>query len=251
MTNRSIAEQAEELIDRAWEARTITARVKNARKALAIDPDALDAYVILALSTNAPSEQIALLREAVRIGREQWAEAISRPRDHYFWLDIETRPFMRAVHHLALLLWEHGDRGEAVGLADFLLKLNRKDNQGIRFLALDWYAALGNWDAVEKLLRRYRKDVRTEYLYSAALNAFRKGDDADGRLGEALETNPHVPGLLLGRFAMPGESDLPYVEFGSLEEAAGYVQSSREAWEKVPGALAWLEAALSRAPPAG
>ncbi|HYW15523.1 MAG TPA: hypothetical protein VE891_05145, partial [Allosphingosinicella sp.] len=236
-----IARDAEDLIDRAWEARTTSARVKSARRALAIDPDALDAYVILAQSTEALPEQIALLREAVRIGRVQWAEAIRRPKDHHFWLDIETRPFMRALHDLALTLWAHGEREEAAGLADFMLKLNPNDNQGIRFLALEWHGALKKWGSVERLLKRYRNDERTEYLYAAVLNAFRKGEDADERLAQAAEVNPFVPQLLLGRSAMPEKAGLPYVEFGSREEAAGYARSSFEAWGNVPGALAWLE----------
>jgi len=246
MVSASARERVEDLIDRAWEATTSATQAKYARKALSIDPEAIDAYVILALSTDALGERVALLREAVRVGRKQWAEAIKRPSQQYFWLDIETRPFMRAVHNLALASWERGERDEAATLADFLLKLNPNDNQGIRFLALDWHGTLGNWDAVERLLKRYRNDASTEYLYAAALNAFRKGDGADLLLAEALETNPHVLELLAGRSPMPGESDLPYVEFGSREEAANYVRSSREAWSNVPGALKWLEETLSR-----
>jgi len=246
MVSAAIRECVEDLIDRAWEAATAATQAKHARKALSIDPDAIDAYIILALSTNALGERIALLREAVRIGRKQWADAIQRPSQHYFWLDIETRPFMRATHDLALALWERGERDEAASLAGFLLRLNPNDNQGIRYLALDWHGALGNWDSVERLLKRYRAEIRTEYLYAAALNAFRKGEDAKSLLAEARETNPHVPELLVGRSALPETSDLPYVEFGSCEEAANYVRSSREAWSNVPGALKWLEDSLSR-----
>ena len=137
------------------------ARVKHAREALAIDPEAIDAYVILALSTESLGEQIALLREAVRIGKAHWSEAIRRPSQHDFWLDIKTRPFTRAVHNLALTLWERGEQDEAARLADFLLKLNPNDNQGIRFLARDWHEALGNRAAVERLLKRYGNETRT------------------------------------------------------------------------------------------
>lgn len=233
-------ESADELIDRAWDATTAAARVKQARRALAADPDAIDAYAILALSTEALGERIALLREAVRIGRRQWAEAIKRPSRFDFWLDIETRPFMRATHNLALALWERGEREEAAALADFLLKLNPNDNQGIRYLGLAWHASLRNWAAVERLLKRYRDEASTEYLYAAALDAFRRDADPLPLLKEAMETNPHVPALLLGAAAMPTEGGSPYVEFGSREEAAAYVRMSREAWSKVPEALDWL-----------
>lgn len=230
-----------ELIDCAWDATAPAVRVRYARRALVANPNAIDAYVLLALSTEALSEKVALLREAVRIGRRQWAEAIKRPDQSYFWLDIETRPFMRAAHNLALALWQRGDRKEAVTLADFLLKLNSNDNQGIRYLALAWHAALGAWPAVQRLLKRYRKDCGTEFLYAAALNAFRQESDPASLLKEAIKTNPYVPPFLLEDEALPVESGLLYVEFGSRKEAAAYVRMSGEVWSSVPGAVEWLK----------
>lgn len=236
------ADSADELIDQAWDEATPAARVGYARRALIADPDAIDGYVILALSTEALGEQIALLREAVRIGRQRLAEAIKRPSAHYFWLDIETRPFMRAAHNLALALWRRGEPEEAVALVDLLLKLNPNDNQGARYLALAWHPLLGNWAAVTRLLKRYRGEKGTEYLYAAALDAFRQDSDPLPLLREAIQTNSYAPALLLGDD--PAESDLPYVEFGSFEEAAAYARMSREAWSIVPGALDWLKQSI-------
>lgn len=234
-------EQADELIDLAWEASAPAARAQFARKALMIDADAIDAYVVLALSTDALGEQIALLREAVRIGKRFWAEPIKRPSQHYFWLDIETRPFMRAAQNLALALWQRGEREEAVEVADFLLELNPNDNQGIRYLALAWHPLLGNWTRVDRLLKRYHQEESTEYLYAATLNAFRRGNDALPMLQRAIDINPHVPDLLLGRAPLPPDRGADYVEFGSADEAASYARVNLEAWSNVPGALDWLQ----------
>lgn len=238
-------ERAEELIDRAWDATTPAARVKYARKALMVDPDAVDAYVILSLSTEAVGEQIALLREAVRIGKRQWADAIKRPSRHDFWLDIDTRPFMRAAHNLALTLWQRGERDEAIGLADFLLKLNPNDNQGMRYLALAWHPTLGNWQAVERILSRYRGEGRTEYLYAVTLNAVRDGSDPIPLLREAIEANPHVPDFLLGHMPLPPGDFTEYVKFGSKAEAASYARMSLEAWCSVSHGLDWLKKQVS------
>ena len=230
----------------AWDASTPATRAKYARKALMVDDDAIDAYVVLALSTEALGEQIALLREAVRIGKREWAEAIKRPAQHDFWLDIETRPFMRAARNLALALWQRGERDEAVTLVDFLLKLNPNDNQGMRYLALAWHPVLENWTAVDRILKRYREEDSTEFLYAATLSAFRRGEDPHSMLEQAIDANPHIADLLSGRTGMPPIATADYVESGSLEEAATYARANLEAWSKMPGALDWLS---KQAPP--
>jgi len=242
VTDERSAAAVEDLIDEAWEADSPTRRAAFARKALARDPDAIDAYVALALCVETTAERIALLREAVRIGERVWARELKRPRQSHFWSDIDTRPFMRAMHNLALALWERGARDEAAALAERLLRLNPNDNQGVRFLALAWHPVLGNWEKVEKILKRYDGDIRTEYLYARCLDAIRRGDDAEALLADAIETNPHVPALLLNGRGV-AEWSGGSVAFGSEEEAAAYAAYNRPAWEADPHALDWLRRA--------
>lgn len=237
-------EQLEDLIDRAWEATTPGARAKAARAALCLDHEAIDAYVALALTVPTLAEQVALLREAVRIGAKLWAAEIKRPSAAHFWLDVETRPYMRAVHNLALALWEQGDRDEAVSLVEHLIRINPNDNQGARYLCLAWHPVLGNWSRLERVLTRYRDEWSTDYFYSRCLDAFRRGDPSDEWLLQALRENPHVPGFLLGQ-----TSRLPMaaaVAVGSPEEASSYCELHLDAWKAVPGALRWLRKTMKR-----
>lgn len=249
MPNDDDENPAEAFIDQAWEAPTPAKRAAYARKALAIDPDAIDAYVALALSMETLAEQIALLREGVRIGAQRWAAEIKRPSKARFWSDIDTRPYMRALHNLALALWQRGERAEAAGLADLLVRLNPNDNQGARYLGLAWHPVLGNWPRVERLLSQYAGECRTEYLYACCLNTFRLGGDADAVLAEALDTNPHVPGQLLTRRRPKGTGNPWGVALGSVEEAAAYAENNLEAWGTVPSALVWLIEAMRRVAP--
>lgn len=239
----------EAFIDQAWEAPTPAKRAAYARKALAIDPNAVDAYVALALSIETLAEQIALLREGMRVGAVQWAAEIRRPPKGFFWLNIETRPYMRAVQNLAVALWQRGDRAEAAALADHLLRLNPNDNQGARYLGLAWHPVLGNWQRVERLLAQYEGEYRTEYLYARCLDTFRQGGDAEEALTQALDVNPHVPGRLLGRGRRHEVNGLSHVAFQSPEEAASYAEHNRDAWEAVPGALAWLQKEVKQLAP--
>src|SRR5215475_9013972 len=119
-----IASEAQEMIYDAWEASTPAQRERYARKALTIDLEAIDGYVILALHARTAAERFALLREAMRIGSIVWAPLLKEPPEGYFWGDIDTRPYMRAVHNLALALWEAGKGEEAIPLIDDLLRIN-------------------------------------------------------------------------------------------------------------------------------
>lgn len=244
------ADKVADTIEAAWDASTDAARAKAARAVLALDADALDGYVILAQSVAVEAERLALLFEAVRRGRRQWAEAIKRPRDHHFWADLDTRPFMRALHLLALGLWRTGEHEFAVREAEALLRLNPNDNQGIRELLWVWYAERGDWAALRKLLKRYRDDGGAAFSCAGWLAAFQAGEPTAALLEDVVDANPHIPTLLADPDAAIVEEDDGFafpgpVAMGSVTEAAGYVAFARAAWVSVPGAIERLRDAAS------
>lgn len=247
-----ISGRAAELIFRAWDAKTEKTRVKLAREALEIDRDAVDAYILLGQYLPSTAERLAMLREGVSRGCKIWAAEMKRPSENYFWLDIDTRSFMRAVHLFALALWDEGDRVGAIAQAKLLLRLNPNDNQGIRELLWAWYPAIGDWAATENLLKRYRKDRSTACLYTKWLLAFRRGEPTDACLAEAMKANPHVP-LFLADPDLPVEEEderlalRGYVTVGSAGDAADYAALNREAWLGIPGAIDRLAAEAAEA----
>lgn len=243
MAKDSARIDAEVLVDTAWETADPARRAKFARKALALDPAAIDAYVILASGAETDAERVALLREGVARGDVLWKQHLKRPPDGFFWAQIETRSYLRAMHNLALALWNIGDREDAAKAADRILGLNANDNQGIRYLALAWHPVLGNWARVEALLDRYQEDEGAECLFAKCLNCIRTGSGAEAALIAAMEANPHVPKFLLAPRPRKSETTGGFVEVGSPTEAASYAAFNREAWASVPHALDWLRAA--------
>lgn len=241
-----IEAKAQELIYDAWEASTPGLRVRYARKALTIDPRAIDAFVLLALHAATSAERIALLREAMRIGSVVWAPLLERPPQGFFWMELDTRPYMRAIHNLALALWDSGEREEAISLIDHLMRINPNDNQGVRYLALTWNAVIANWSKVEEILENYDQDGAAEYVYTKCLNDYRTENGAGEALAHAYGINRFVPTLLLnpgpGRRAEVGE----YVAYGSEQEALVYVKHNLGIWKAVPGALPWLRQAMKK-----
>ena len=242
-------ERAQDLAWDAWDAPTRRKRVSLAKKALAISPLCADAYVLLALNeARTLEDELALYRKEVEAGEEALGQTALREEVGNFWGILETRPYMRARHGLAITLWKLGSYDDAIAHYEALLSLNPDDNQGIRYLLLDCLLIRGRDDDATKLLKRYDEES-SHWLFAHALASFRRWGDSDKArraLLRARNTNPYVADYLLGRKKLP--RSLPgYVSWGGEDEAASYVShTGAAAWGATSGALAWLDAQVRR-----
>ena len=125
------------------------------REALRIDPGHADAWVHLG------NRRFDEGRVAEALAHYQCGQAAAEARTvgdpaRYpgpFWGDVDSRPFMRALHGRALCLWRLGQRDDARRVFVRMLELNPNDNQGVRFLLHDLDEGL-SWEesaAREKL----------------------------------------------------------------------------------------------------
>lgn len=156
--------RAEDLVYEAWEAAG-ERRAVLARKALALWPDCADANVLLAQAASSLEEARELLERGVAAGERAVGGACLWEDAGDFWLIFETRPSMRALAALAATLWRLGRREEAVEHQRELLRLNPRDNQGLRYRQANWLLALESYDELEELFaglrgRRERPRVR-------------------------------------------------------------------------------------------
>jgi hypothetical protein len=169
----------------------------------------------------------------------------------HFWGIMETRPYMRARHGLAEVLWHMDERQTAIAHLKDLLRLNPGDNQGIRYILAGRLLAVGDDAALEHLLAAYPDEAGALWAYTRALHAFRRhgaGPQADRALRRAFAANAYVPPYLLG--ARPFPKQLPsYYGIGDENEAVVYLVESVEGWLETPGALEWLSAVLHRTKP--
>ncbi len=205
----------------AWDS-TGRTRVDLARRALEIDPDCADAYVLLAEETAKSIEEARDLHvKGVAAGERSLGPKAFEEDAGHFWGILETRPYMRARVGLAASLWAMGDREAAVGHYREMLRLNPNDNQGIRDLLATRLLDLGHDDDLERLLEQYEDDASALWAYTWALHAFRRSGDSEAartRLRDAIRTNRHVPAYLLGRKRLP--RTLPdFIGMGDEDEA--------------------------------
>src|ERR1035437_569837 len=102
-------EEAQELAYDAMEAQTEAQARKLAKRALAKDPDCVDALVALTgLEATSPKQAIAGLQKAVAAGERSLGAKFFKENKGDFWGLIETRPYMRARYRLAEMLHEAG-----------------------------------------------------------------------------------------------------------------------------------------------
>lgn len=242
-----VLDLAQEKAFEAMEAPRAEERIALAREALALSPLCGDAYLVLARETADPNEALELYRRAVTVGAEVLGEAAFQDDAGSFWGLIQTRPYMRARHELALALWRLGHREEAVAHYQEMLRLNPDDNQGIRYLLIDALLELGRVGDADALLERYEEDDSAHWAWSAALLAFRHSGNsapANRALAKAAEANRHVAAYLLGKKPLP--ATLPgFISVGDESEAVSYAHHAAGAWAAAPGAKDWAADALA------
>lgn len=241
---QSKEEEAQTLVYEAWDAHSIKEKVRLAKKALAIDPNTEDAYVILGqYHAKGVDQKIDYFRKGLKAGENKLGEAYFRENQGNFWGLVETRPYMRLKMDLAMVLMRKKEYEQAAKEMERMLKLNPNDNQGVRSILTVCYLLMKEYGKVKDLLDRYEDDYSCEWAYNLALYTFaRKGETRRTNLllEKAKKKNPHVISYLTGTEEMP-EDPPAYYSFGEKEEASTYVFDAMEAWSETPGALEWAK----------
>ncbi|MDQ2896865.1 MAG: hypothetical protein M3Y09_14665 [Actinomycetota bacterium] len=117
--------------------------------------------MLLAQQTGSSLEQKRELLECgVAAGERALGQRVFQEEVGDFWLIFETRPYMRACSALAATLWRLGRRGEAVEHQCELLRLNARDNQGLRYRQANWLLALKRYEELDELFAVHLHGVR-------------------------------------------------------------------------------------------
>lgn len=238
---QTIEEEAEALVEQAM-GKTMKEAVKQARRALELDPNCIPAYELLAQGEELIPIRAALFKRGVDIGIDRFGGEYMEQNQGHFWGLTETRPYMRCLFGYAESLFDMGQIANALNIWMEMLELNPNDNIGVRQQALLALAALGEEEDFAELDARYADDSMCGTLYNRALMEFnretRDRTKADALLKSAIKRNPHVPAMLL---ADDEPEDLAGMySLGSAEEAENYARYAWAVWQAVPEALEWL-----------
>jgi tetratricopeptide (TPR) repeat protein len=233
--------EAQELAFAATEARSEFAARKLAKQALKLDPDCVDALLVLAdMGGRTQKARIEALKGAVAAGRRSLGARFFKKNKGHFWMLIDTRPFMRAMETLAGEL-APVDKHGAIAIYAEMLELNPGDNQGVRYPLLGLYLAAGDRVSAQNLLMGHREDASAVFAWGLLIERLMAGDlkHAESALQRAIGLNRFVALQLTGRQPLPkGLPDM--YELGSVEEAVLCQYYLMPAWEAHPQALTWV-----------
>lgn len=237
-------EEAQALMYQAFEAATRRERIKLAKQALAISQDCADAYVLLAEeAATTPVEAHRYYELGVAAGERAIGAEFDTLIGH-FWGVTDTRPYMRARAGLGDTLWLLGKREEAIGHYQEMLRLNPRDNQGVRYTLLTWLLTVDDRDGAAALLADYPDDADANFLYNRVLLLFRRQGASPAcrtALREAQKWNPHVVPYLLGEKRLPRRTPAT-IQMGGDSAAGMYAAGNLDNWHATPGSLDWLRA---------
>lgn len=168
-----------ELAQEAEEDDQIANALKYAKKALKLDPDNLDAELLVA--QYGASDPVDLLKKVERVlshgdqlmKREGFME---EENIGHFWGILETRPYMRLKGTYMHILVECGMTGKAVREGEEMIRLCENDNPGVRYTLMHLYALLDREEDALALHRKYDGQEETQMLLPLSILYFKKGD---------------------------------------------------------------------------
>ncbi len=171
-----------------------------ARKALTIDADCTEAYVILAETMPNPVKALEYYHYGIEAGeRELGPERFETGRGR-FWAMVTTRPYMRALGGAARGHVFEGDIETAKRLYWKHLDLDAQDARGLKHEFLLHLMATNAFTEALSLVDRFPKEAHPSFPYARALLLYeRDGDTTEARqaLREAIAANRLVADLLL------------------------------------------------------
>jgi hypothetical protein len=139
------------------------------RAAVRLDPGHADAWVHIGNCRFNEGLVIEALTHYRCAQAAAEARTIGDPATYtrLFWGDLDSRPFMRALHGQGLCLWRLGQTAKARDIFAWMLDLNPNDNQGARFLLRDLDEGL-SWEESAAREEQEQQDYYQKGITSTA-----------------------------------------------------------------------------------
>ncbi|MDO5827985.1 MAG: hypothetical protein Q4Q19_06980 [Methanobrevibacter sp.] len=170
-------------------------------------------------------------------------EEFFKENEGNFWAIPETRTFMGCLFEQTLLFWQNNEKDKAIDQLKYVLKLNPRDDQGVRYVLLAYLLELDMLEDAQSLMMSYGDDYSTYWSFCELLLDIKKQEDSaiiEMEFGMCVECNEYVVPYLIGDEKIPSDAVGSYDD-GDRNEAIFYVQSAGDVWFNDENALSTLK----------
>ena len=87
-------------------------------------------------------------------------EEFFKENEGNFWAIPETRTFMGCLFEQTLLFWQNNEKDKAISQLKYVLKLNPRDDQGVRYVLLAYLLELDMLEDAQSLMMRGFRNYR-------------------------------------------------------------------------------------------
>lgn len=196
------------------------------------DPEFIDAYVSLGwkkmLGYNY-GEAIMYFTLGYKKGNTLVPKGFNGTIDY---AELDNRPFLRAMHGLAVALMNIKAYDRAEKILKMHLQYDADDHIGVRGLLTECYMYNEEYQKLRKFCDKWQEDIMADILYARVFALFRLGlyAEAEQALIKAIRILPNVAPELLNTKVPKFSINRGRIIMGSREEGMEYYSRAKVYW---------------------
>ena len=223
----TLLDDAYDLLEKAENAKTKNQAIKLAKQAYELCQDCLDAILFqVTLEDNALKRE-KLLDEGLALEKERLTSEKFFVKDNIgsFYGIFETRPYIRGLCVKATNFAIEGKISQARDVCKEILRLDKNDNLGVRYLLMAIYAFLEEEKEMFKLYNKYPEDC-LEMLFPQLALYYKLGDNKNAKevLTRINKANPHFVKFFKGTIKENANVPDGYFSKGDVSEVLMFVE---------------------------
>ena len=218
-------DDAYELLEEAQNTKSKKKAKKLAEEAYLGCPDCFDALLYMVELEDSYIKKLELLEEGLEFEKDRLEEEKYFEKDNigHFYGIFETRPYMRGLYTKANIFIEMGKIKQARYICKEILKLNKNDNLGARYLLMAIYAFLEDEKEMLALYKKYPEE-HLQMLFPLFALYYKNSNDekAIEYLKRINKSNPNFLKFFKGKME-DNENIMPgYYSIGDSSEIKMY-----------------------------
>ena len=218
-------DDAYDILEEAQNAKTEKEAIKLAKKAYEKSKECFDAILFQCDLEENGIKRMKLLDEGLEFEKNRLKKEKYFDKENigHFYGIFETRPYIRGLVIKAEYLLEEGKLRQAESVCKEVLKLNKNDNMGARYLLMAIYATLEEEKDMLKLYQKYPEES-LEMIFPLFALYYKLGNDKKAKeyLNRVDKCNSNFVKFFKGTIKESKEVNLGYYSRGDSSEIFMY-----------------------------